>query len=146
MSDIQPTAPLIVIAFTEDPDNADNDDIEDMLDEMFNPETEVVEITNPTKEERKTYFKPVFEIASTPPGNIFIALKNSVLSLSKCCYWLLGIWATTFIKNISPVCVINFTFAISSYILISWTASVYWKKSVQKCHNRLLSDNFLRIF
>ena len=91
MSDIQPTAPLIVIAFTEDPDNADNDDIEDMLDEMFNPETEVVEITNPTKEERKTYFKPVFEIASTPPGNFFYCVKKicptcPVLSLSKCCY------------------------------------------------------------
>ena len=76
MSDIQPTAPLIVIAFTEDAETDHLDDIEDMLDEMFNPETEVVAITNPTKEERKTYFKPVFEIASTPPGNIFIALKS----------------------------------------------------------------------
>ena len=69
MADIQPTAPLIVIAFTED-SNEDDDNTnfsDNFLEEMFNPDTEVVETSNPTREERKAYFDPVFEMARQPP-------------------------------------------------------------------------------
>lgn len=66
MADIQPTAPLIIIAFTEDPETEDDFELE-LLDEMFNRESEVVAIENPKKEERKNYFRPIFELAAQPP-------------------------------------------------------------------------------
>ena len=70
MTDIQPTAPLIVIAFTEDSNDNDDDNTniaDNFLEEMFNPDSEVVETSNPTREERKNYFNPVFEMARQPP-------------------------------------------------------------------------------
>ena len=69
MTDIQPTAPLIVIAFTEDSNEEDGitDFSDNFLEEMFNPDTEVVETSSPTREERKAYFNPIFEMARDLP-------------------------------------------------------------------------------
>jgi SpoVK/Ycf46/Vps4 family AAA+-type ATPase len=64
MSDIQPTAPLLVLAFVEEEDEDQDDDI---LDKMFDPEEEVVTITNPSVEQRREFFRPVFEAAKQPP-------------------------------------------------------------------------------
>jgi len=60
---------LIVIAFTEDSNEEDgNPDFSDnFLEEMFNPDTEVVETSSPTREERKAYFNPIFEMARELP-------------------------------------------------------------------------------
>ncbi len=74
MSDISPTAPLLVIAFIEeeDGDDNDNDDEEDNMDrsvveKLFDPASEVVEIENPNDEQRRAFFKPIFEAGLREP-------------------------------------------------------------------------------
>ena len=70
MSEIQPKAPLIIIAFTEDNDGEDDQDlenVEDIVNQMFDPETEVFDVENPTDEQRREYFGPIFEAATHLP-------------------------------------------------------------------------------
>ena len=64
LSEIQPTAPLIIIAFTEE---SIEGDVGDIIDEMFDEGTEVVEIRNPNVEQRTAYFKTIFDAATDPP-------------------------------------------------------------------------------
>jgi len=71
MSEIQPKAPLIVIAFTEDKQDEFDDEIDtkngDILAQMFDPETEVIEVENANDQQRREYFKPIFDASTQPP-------------------------------------------------------------------------------
>ena len=69
MSEIQPKAPLIVIAFTEDNDEHEEEENENdnILAQMFDPETEVIEVENASDDQRREYFKPVFDAATQLP-------------------------------------------------------------------------------
>merc|ERR1719447_2696327 len=64
LSEIQPTAPLIIIAFTEEHVEDDNEDI---IDEMFETDTEMVAIKNANSDQRRQYFQPIFDVASALP-------------------------------------------------------------------------------
>lgn len=62
LTDIQPTAPLLVLAATEGQE--DDDGIVDLL---FARQGEVFEVADPDMEERRSYFRPVFEAATKAP-------------------------------------------------------------------------------
>lgn len=64
LSEIAPTAPLIIIAFTEE---RVEDDDEDIIDEMFDTDTEIVSIRSADPDQRREYFKPVFDVAKELP-------------------------------------------------------------------------------
>ena len=66
LSDIQPTAPLLILAITEDVDNDEDDDSSSALS-LFNNVDQVYVARNPTEKERANYFKPIFEAAKRPP-------------------------------------------------------------------------------
>ena len=66
LSDIQPTAPLLILAITEDVDYDEDDDSFSALS-LFNNVDQVYIAKNPTEEERANYFKPIFEAAKRPP-------------------------------------------------------------------------------
>ena len=62
LSDIQPTAPLLVLATTEEPVQD-----EEAIARIFGAHDEIEVVKNPSAEERKLYFKPVFDAALKPP-------------------------------------------------------------------------------
>lgn len=64
MSDIQPRGPLIIIAFTEEVVGEDSGEI---VDQMFDADTEIIEIQNPNADQRRTYFQPIFDAAVRVP-------------------------------------------------------------------------------
>ena len=66
LSDIPPTAPLLILAIAEDVGYEEMDDSFQALS-LFNNKEQVFENQNPTDEERKTYFKPIFEAARRQP-------------------------------------------------------------------------------
>ena len=69
LSDIQPTAPLLILAITEDGGDDVNSEDGDFSSAMnlFNGIGQVYCAKNPTKDERANYFKPIFEAAKRPP-------------------------------------------------------------------------------
>ncbi len=64
LSEIQPTAPLIIIAFTEELTGEDGDEI---IEDMFDADNEIIQISNADTSQRRLYFKPVFDAALDPP-------------------------------------------------------------------------------
>merc|ERR1719219_2334071 len=68
MSEIQPTAPLIIVAFTEE--HVHGDVVATFIEKMFDHETEMVEISNANSEQRRNYFKPIFDMATEPPEEV----------------------------------------------------------------------------
>merc|ERR1711971_921977 len=64
LSEIAPTAPLSIIAFTEE---RVEDDDEDIIDEMFDTDTEIVSIGSADPDQRREYFKPIFDVAKELP-------------------------------------------------------------------------------
>ena len=80
VSDIQPTAPLLILAITEDMGGSAYDGDEepvasaspehaDVADAMklFCGADQIYMVENPTKDERKNYFRPIFDAAAKPP-------------------------------------------------------------------------------
>lgn len=83
LGEIQPTAPLIIIAFTEEHPgkkilNSEDpfanlisylgNDSADIIEDMFDADAEIIEINNSDANERRAYFKPIFEMAAQPPN------------------------------------------------------------------------------
>ena len=71
LSDIPPTAPLLILAIAEDVENEDADDSFPALS-LFNNAEQVYGVQNPTEEERKNFFKPIFDEARRPPRELQI--------------------------------------------------------------------------
>ena len=69
LSDIPPSAPLLILAIAEYADIDENADSYTALN-LFNQADQVLTMQNPSEEERKTYFKPIFEAARRPPPQI----------------------------------------------------------------------------
>jgi len=66
LSDIPPTAPLLILAIAEDVEYEENDDSFEALS-LFNNAEQVFSNQNPTDEKRKNYFNPIFTAARRPP-------------------------------------------------------------------------------
>ena len=69
LSDIPPSAPLLILAIAEYADIDENSDSCTALN-LFNQADQVLTMQNPSEEERKTYFKPIFEAARRSPPQI----------------------------------------------------------------------------
>ena len=69
LSDIPPTAPLLILAIAEDVENEEVDDGFPALS-LFNNAEQTYVIQNPTEEERKHFFKPIFDEARRPPATL----------------------------------------------------------------------------
>ena len=69
LSDIPPTAPLLILAIAEELENEDEEDAFPAL-KLFNNVNQVLSVPNPTEIERENYFKPIFDAARRPPPEI----------------------------------------------------------------------------
>lgn len=69
LSDIPPTAPLLILAIAEDVEDEEDDDSFPAL-RLFNNAEQVYSTQNPTEEERKNFFKPIFDEARRPPEEL----------------------------------------------------------------------------
>jgi len=76
LTDVPPTAPLLVLAIAEEPEK---DEQEEMIEEVFGSAAdEVFRVENPSAEERQLYFQPVFEAAvKLPPTDTADSLQKS---------------------------------------------------------------------
>ena len=69
LSDIPPTAPLLILAIAEELDSEDVDDASPAIN-LFNNANQTFSVQNPTEAERRNYFKPIFDAARAPPPEI----------------------------------------------------------------------------
>merc|ERR1719414_2206020 len=69
LSDIPPTAPLLILAIAEELDSEDIDDAFPAIN-LFNNANQTFAVQNPTEAERRNYFTPIFDAARAPPPEI----------------------------------------------------------------------------